>query len=218
MVLLVQTQSQAKFHFLRPRQAGVGMIEVLVTLFILAIGMLGVASLQFIGAFSNSDALNRANAVLVAQQTAERLRANSFVSPTFSGLIADNQYFDPDIYNFKQLTCGSGDPGWDCFCQNVPASIRDCSANTCSSVELASFDGWQLSCAATKINPAVTLNVSCNDNNLADAQACSAGSAQQIMLSWPVENWQNIERKLNPTCNPDSDAEPRDCVLLELVL
>lgn len=217
-MLSVQTQLRHRQTSRRHHQSGVGMIEVLVTLFILAIGMLGVASLQFIGAFSNSDALNRANAVLVAQQTAERLRANSFVSASFSGLVADDRYFDPDTYNFKQLSCGSGEPGWECFCKDKPASIRDCNANTCSSAELATYDGWQLTCAATKINPSVTLDVSCNDNNLADADACSAGSAQQIMLSWPVENWKNIDRKLNPVCNPSSDAEPRDCVLLELVL
>ncbi len=48
-------------------QKGVGMIEVLVTLFILSIGILGVASMQFVSSFSNSDALNRSQSVMVAQ-------------------------------------------------------------------------------------------------------------------------------------------------------
>ena len=42
---------------------GVGMVEILVTLFILTVGLLGVASLQFVSAFSNADALHRSQAV-----------------------------------------------------------------------------------------------------------------------------------------------------------
>ncbi|WP_416307576.1 type IV pilus modification protein PilV [Neptunicella sp. SCSIO 80796] len=200
------------------RQHGVGMIEVLVTLFILAIGMLGVASLQFVGAFSNSDALNRSNAVMVAQQMAERLRANSYISSTVSGPVVDNNYFDPDLYNFESLTCASSAPPWQCFCRQIPASIPDCNANTCSTAELARFDAWQMSCAASKIDPTVKLSLSCNDNNAGDADACSVGSRHRVMLTWPVENWQNIDRQLNAVCNPDSDAEPVDCVVIDLVL
>ncbi len=199
-------------------QRGVGMIEVLVTLFILAIGMLGVASLQFVGAFSNADALNRSNAVLVAQQMAEKLRANSYVSATASGPVVDNNYFDPDLYNFESLSCGSSAAPWQCFCRQIPASIPDCNTNTCTTAELAQFDSWQMSCAASKINPSVRLSLTCNDNNAADADACSVGSIHRIMLTWPVENWQNIDRKLNAVCNPNANAEPLDCVVLDVVL
>lgn len=59
---------------------GLGMIEVLVTLFILSVGLLGVASLQFIGSFANADALSRTQSVLVAQQMSERLRASALTS------------------------------------------------------------------------------------------------------------------------------------------
>ena len=53
---------------------GIGMIEILVTLVILAVGLMGVASLQFISALSNSDAMARSQAVLVAEQLSDRLR------------------------------------------------------------------------------------------------------------------------------------------------
>ncbi|MDN4503879.1 type IV pilus modification protein PilV [Alteromonadaceae bacterium BrNp21-10] len=200
------------------QQRGVGMIEVLVTLFILSIGMLGVASLQFVGSFSNSDALNRSNAVMVAQQLAERLRAASYVSATFSGPVVDNSYFDADLYNFENLSCASSESDWKCFCRSLPASIPNCLGNTCSSAEIAQFDAWQLSCAATKINPGVRVALTCTDNNAADADACSVGSRHQIMLTWPAENWQNIDRQLNAVCNPVASADPLDCVLIELVL
>ena len=49
-------------------QHGLGMVEVMVTLFILSIGLLGVAYLQFVGSYTNSEALSRSQSVLVAQQ------------------------------------------------------------------------------------------------------------------------------------------------------
>ena len=56
-------------------QTGVGLIEILITLFILAVGLLGVAALQFTGSFANKDAISRTQAEMVAAQVAERLRA-----------------------------------------------------------------------------------------------------------------------------------------------
>ena len=52
-------------HTLQQRQSGVGFIEVLITLFVLAIGLLGVASLQFVGSFANRDAISRTQSELV---------------------------------------------------------------------------------------------------------------------------------------------------------
>ena len=86
-------------------QAGVGMVEVLVTLFILSIGLLGVASLQFIGSLANSDALNRSQSVLVAQQLTERLRAASVMSQAGDGQVVTNEYFDANRYNFGNISC-----------------------------------------------------------------------------------------------------------------
>lgn len=37
-------------------QKGVGLIEILVTLLIMTVGLLGVAALQFTGSFANTDA------------------------------------------------------------------------------------------------------------------------------------------------------------------
>lgn len=57
-------------------QRGIGMIEVLVALLILAIGLLGLASLQTTGLNQTNEARNRSQAVLLAQDMLERMRAN----------------------------------------------------------------------------------------------------------------------------------------------
>lgn len=198
-------------------ERGVGMIEILVTLFILSVGLLGVVYLQFVGSFTNSESLNRSQSVLVAQQMSERLRASATFSITGDGLVVDNEYFDNNIYNFSNLTCSGGGQPYNCFCKNRPATIPNCNDNICSTAELAQFDGYELSCAAVITNPDVTISLSCEDNDAADTQSCSVGSKHIVTISWPVENWQNIDRTLNAKCNVNMDS-PHDCVSLDITL
>lgn len=199
------------------RELGVGMVEVLVTLFILSVGLLGVASLQFVASFSNADALNRSQSVLVAQQLSERLRANAIMSTNSDGLVVHNSYYDSDLYNFSNLSCADGGQPFNCFCQTHPPSMPNCQQNECSSAEFAQYDAYEVSCAAVSNNPNMRISLACDDNNSADVDACSVGSRQTIMLSWPSKSWQNHKRILNPDCNTNAN-DPQDCVTLELVL
>lgn len=198
-------------------QQGFSMIEVLVTLFVMSVGLLGVVSMQFVGSFNNKSALARTQAVFVAQQMAERLRANMAPSRFTDGYVADNQYFDGDNYNFNNLVCVSGDNDFDCFCNSIPASIPNCLSGECSVSEFARFDAYQMSCAAVAANPAAEIFVTCNDTNTADADACTAGSLHQIMVRWPAKGWQNSERIASSACNVSGYAK-YDCVALELLL
>lgn len=194
------------------------MVEVLVTVFVLTIGLLGIASLQFVGTFANSDALNRSQAVLITQQLAERLRANSNMSTVSDGLVVDDTYFDESIYNFNNLSCQVADtPEFDCFCLSLPEIIPDCHEEQCSSSEFALFDSYEMSCASESSNPNMELALSCNDNDILDDEACSAGSKLSIILKWPVQNWLNRERSKNNDCN-DGESANFDCVILDLTL
>jgi prepilin-type N-terminal cleavage/methylation domain-containing protein len=58
-------------------EAGVTMIEVLVVLVIVAIGLLGVAALQLNNLRYSSMSSGRQQAALVAEQLADRIRANA---------------------------------------------------------------------------------------------------------------------------------------------
>jgi type IV pilus assembly protein PilV len=196
---------------------GLGMIEVLVTLFILSVGLLGVASLQFIGSFANADALSRTQSVLVAQQMSERLRASALTSTVGDGMVVHNNYFDSDLYNFETLSCVSGTQPYDCFCQQHPAAVPNCQDNSCSAAQFAAFDAYEMSCAAVNTNPNITLELSCADNNLGDIDVCSVGSRHRIILAWPVESWQGNTRALNPECNANRVGE-HDCVIVEVTL
>jgi len=197
-------------------QKGVGMIEVLVTLFVLSVGLLGVASLQFVGSFSNKDALSRSHAVMVAQQMTERLRANIVPSSSSDGFVVSNEYFNPDNYNFTNLSC-SGSDLFSCHCNSTPVSVPDCHTNVCTVDQSAQFDAYQMSCAAIEANPNTTIEVSCTDNNALDSEACSAGSVHQIMVSWPSVGWLDDNRIANSNCNANGGND-QDCVLLKVAL
>tara|TARA_B100002049_G_scaffold25108_1_gene16676 strand:+ start:20 stop:640 length:621 start_codon:yes stop_codon:yes gene_type:complete len=198
------------------RQQGVGLIEVLITLFILAVGLLGVASLQFVGSFANKDAVSRTQSELVAQQVAERLRSAARPPAVGDGLVVHDRYFNEANYNFDGLDCDDDQP-YLCHCLSLPASIPDCEGDDCNEEEISQYDGWALSCAAVQTNPLTRLNVSCTDNNAGDGDACSAGSRVEIMLTWPLSTSANRQSTLNTRCNP-GEGDSFACVIKDITL
>lgn len=65
-----------KQNEIKARQRGVGLIEVLVALLVLAIGVLGYAGMQLSALKGAELANNRAQATLIAQDALERLQLN----------------------------------------------------------------------------------------------------------------------------------------------
>lgn len=67
-----------KTRILRNRQAGFTLLEALLTLFVLTIGVLGVAGLQMQSIRSGGLALQRTAVVIKTQELIERMRANRY--------------------------------------------------------------------------------------------------------------------------------------------
>ena len=64
-------------HLIRSRaQCGITLIEVLVTLFIVSVGLLGVAGLHSVSLSAGHTATNRSLAVFFSAEIADRMRAN----------------------------------------------------------------------------------------------------------------------------------------------
>jgi len=77
-----------------PRHSrGFTMVEVLVALVVLAIGMLGIAGLYVITLRSGGSAIYRMQAVNMATDIADRIRANRTAKAAYAGAAANNNCF-----------------------------------------------------------------------------------------------------------------------------
>jgi type IV pilus assembly protein PilV len=72
----------------RAREAGFNIIEVLVALVVLAVGMLGIASLYIVTLRSSGSALQRTQAINLASDLGDRIRANRNAGPAYEGAAA----------------------------------------------------------------------------------------------------------------------------------
>ncbi len=105
----------------RRRVAGVSLIDVLVALFVLSVGLVSVAALQFTSKRTNYEALQRSTAAALAQDLVERMRANPqyLYTYTFFGM------------GFTLPFAGLPYP---------PTGALNCAAVKCNSQNLAFYD------------------------------------------------------------------------------
>lgn len=80
------------------KQLGMTLIEILVAVFILAVGLLGLASLQVNGLRSNQSAYLRSQASLMAADMADRMRLNSAkaIGGSYDGFSTANGATNPN--------------------------------------------------------------------------------------------------------------------------
>jgi len=137
------------------KQRGFTLLEVLVALIILSIGVLGTAKLQLIGLRGTSDANLQGQATLLANDMAERIRANR------QAALVGN-YTDLD---FSTLNCSS--------VTATCSDTKDTEALDCSAIEMARFDGAQWACQISNQIPNATPSLT------------KAGDAIEVQVSWP---------------------------------
>lgn len=121
-----------KLHHL---QAGSSLIEVLITLFIFAVGMLGMAAMQLNALQGSSDSAQRSQSTWILQDIAERIRANP------EGTAAD--YAAPPA-------CAAL-PAQRCADFYNPATGTKVNAANCTAAQMAAFDRWEAQCSYADI-------------------------------------------------------------------
>ncbi len=121
---------------------GSSMIEVLITLLVFAIGMLGMATMQLNALQGTSDSAQRSQSTWILQDIAERIRANPEGS-------AANYATEP--------TCAAL-PANRCADYYNPATGAKVNATTCNAAEMAAFDRWEAQCSFAKISAFNTID------------------------------------------------------------
>lgn len=118
------------------RQRGVGMMEILVALLILAIGVLGFVALQYRALEASAESTNRIQAITIARDLAERMRVNR------------------NAFSVYQTELGTA--------KNQKEFKTDCLTENCSNTNLADFDVSQVVNRAATFG--MTMNImNCQD-------------------------------------------------------
>lgn len=99
---------------------GFTLIEVLITLLVLSIGLIGLAGLQITGLRLNHDSQLRITASLLASDMAERMRANSSIAK----LGLSSAYHNPTGNSLAHPSC-MGLGGNNAQCSNTQLALHD---------------------------------------------------------------------------------------------
>jgi type IV pilus assembly protein PilV len=171
-----------KVHLNASRERGFTLVEVLVSLVILSIGLLGIAKLMLFSSHSNDSAYLRSQATDLAYQMLDNMRAN-----TAQAGVPLGSYITP-------LTAAAVDPGFTCV-----------AAAACANLALYDVYQWKLRLNATSgLVPAGALP----NGQGSVATAVAAGQTTiTIVVQWDDSVAQNTLNPLAATTNQSITLE-----------
>ncbi len=149
-------------------------MEVLVAVFVLGVGLVGIAGLQFTSKQSNFEALQRATAVALAQDIIERMRAN----PEELGVYT----------NF-----GAGR-----VLDGAAMGAVDCASAPCSPAQIAQYDLFQWEQALVGVGAQQGLE---NRGGLTLPTACVSGPDGGSGVYTVAIAWRGLTKLSDPTLN-----------------
>ena len=110
-------------------QRGATLIEVLVTMLVVAIGLLGAAGMQLAATRYQQTAHMRSQAIVEAEYIAEKIRANINAVVAVAPPLPENTYIAPDAYAAATLNALAADPACglaaQVACTFAQAALKD---------------------------------------------------------------------------------------------
>lgn len=149
---------------------GLSLIEVLITVTITSIGLMGLASLQMQAVRATNDSGNRSQALWVRQDIAGRIRANKVASASYINA-------NPVTCTIPATVCSSYHNG----------TVAINAAESCTGAQLAAWDLYEVACQlrpdpflgdSSKYLPDAQLTITCASG------ACNDGDPLNIALQW----------------------------------
>lgn len=138
----------------RTAQSGMTLIEVLITVLILAVGLLGLSGLQATSIKGSMDVAQRSQALWLANSLADRMRANPEGMTSYTSL--------------NTAACAA--PAVNC--SDHGANIAGAA---CTTTQLATFDIWEVACGQPPVAGVIAnsvdslditaINITCKDGN-----------------------------------------------------
>ena len=187
-------------------QAGVSLIEILVTTLVLGIGLLGVASLQVASVSSNQEGFYTSQAASIAEELASRIRSSKMTEMMPASQIDHDTY----IANYAQAgaySC-SGAPALYCRTDGVSEPDAACSDGTDDLIDLTTFDKWDMCKIAENTLPGGLVRV------------LSSGWRLSIVVEWNAARAREDfgqETNINSNCNAIISNPDKNCIILEIL-
>lgn len=119
-------------------QKGVGLIEVLVALLLLAVGVLGYSILQLRAVDASGEALSRSQGMLILRSLAENMRANSEAQDNYPAAVR----------SYTNITTVPNPPSPSCFNPAV----------ACTPIQMANYDAFMAARSAFEIGMNITMD------------------------------------------------------------
>lgn len=128
---------------------GFSLIEVLVTMAITSVGLLGLSSLQLQSMRATQDTGNRSQAIWLVNDLMNRIKANEIA-------LRNDEYIK--ISNDEYLKCADKSNSKVCSTLTTPATL-----NTCNAQEMAEYDVWDTLCGTPLSEGGLQLKTSSAD-------------------------------------------------------
>ena len=172
-------------------EAGITLVEVLVAMLILGVGVMGYAAVQLNAVKLTEDTYSRSQAMAVAQDAIERLRANV-----------------DEIAQYTDANAWDNVPGWTACLDRVTA---------CGEANMVQSDITQLNHMATNMLPNGSMKVAqCTYSGL-DASGNPASllsSAVCVTVAWGPTDVDNCDQQSMVDGDRGDDAS---CVIVEFI-
>lgn len=182
------TNTKMMFTAMSKSQQGATLIEILVTMLVVAIGLLGAAGLQLAATRYQQTAQMRGLAVTQAQFIAEKIRANGNALIDAAPPNAASTYLAPQAYAAATLAALPADSGCGAatICTSAQAAVKD-------------MRDWRLSVQTLPGGRGAVFPVTA-------AAGATDRAARQVVVMWQ-EKQQN---EVGTAANPDPDPVPID--------
>lgn len=125
-------------------QEGIGLVEVLVALFLLAIGVLGYTALQLRAVDAGNEALTKSQATLILRGLTEGIRTN----------VAGQSEYPAAVQSYVAIELSNADKS-----KTVPEAPKSCLNPTaaCTSKEMAKYDAYLAAKDALDLGMRITM-------------------------------------------------------------
>lgn len=184
---------------IRSSQEGYFLLEILITVVVLSLGLLGVAAMQYTGLRDNNRSNERSLATILAYDLIDRMRANRIGAQNGNYIVDDpNDPPDPPA------------SGYDCITSFNGTTTTD----QCSPTEMATADLVDWWTNALSVLPGGTARITCVDQ---DGATCTAGTEAPTMHTVTII-WDDARTGADGTDCDLTDPDDMLCMAIDVEL